>query len=224
MGLSPLNDYMDEIGDSPAALLTHWKKIRELIVQEHQHVAKDPEQKACILRMRHALMDLVENNEVAPEDLEKFRKARRDEYNMLLISEALRPDGLVEPDSLLAVTQREVAAGRMHADDELHRLALEGYATIGRAPDAPTPREIPTPRKTPTNLWKAALYGAIFMVALHSISYAASGAHLVPGDYFLPTTAEQAANFVGYIGFGAMLFTGVAWIGNTRGGKHRKTR
>jgi uncharacterized membrane protein YebE (DUF533 family) len=49
-----------------------------------------------------------------PENAEKFRETRRQDYNLLLINEAVagRTDGHVDPVELRAITQRDVAASR----------------------------------------------------------------------------------------------------------------
>jgi hypothetical protein len=53
-------------------------------------------------------------------------------YNLLLIKEATigRTDGNIPPDKLAAITRREVAAGRMSPDDDLHKLAVAGDTVL----------------------------------------------------------------------------------------------
>jgi hypothetical protein len=55
------------------------------------------------------------------------------DYHTLLIVEAVvgRTDGLVDPIKMAEITGREVIAGRMIADDEVHKLALAGAEVMG---------------------------------------------------------------------------------------------
>jgi len=100
------------------------RDIRNQIIKE-QKVATTPEERIALLRLHMAVMDSVERNG-GVTNIKEFRKARHQEFALLLISEAMigATDGNIDPDKLLAVTAREVAAGRLSADDELHKLAL----------------------------------------------------------------------------------------------------
>lgn len=65
--------------------------------------------------------------QINPADLEEIRKARDQEYILLLIREAMigQTDENLDPFKMLAITTREVRAGRMREDDELHKLSVE---------------------------------------------------------------------------------------------------
>ena len=71
-----------------------------------------------------ALLAAVERMKVAP-DLEYFRKIFWGDYNHLLISESTNGK-YIDPEKFVAVTQREIAAGRMTEADEMRALALRG--------------------------------------------------------------------------------------------------
>jgi hypothetical protein len=75
-------------------------------------------------------------------------------YNLLLFREAMigRTDGLIDPTVMARITAREVAAGRMTPDDEMHTLSVAGAEVLGKLPvqkpisvDAP-----PTPTAHPS--------------------------------------------------------------------------
>jgi hypothetical protein len=59
------------------------------------------------------------------KDMEEFKKLRRQDYNRLLISESTDGEHIV-PAKLLAVTQREIEAGHIDEEYEMHKLALMG--------------------------------------------------------------------------------------------------
>ena len=74
-------------------------------------------------------MDQVERSGTIT-DMTKFTKLRQQDYNLFLISEAADEAGNIVPESMLAVTEREIAAGRMTETDEPHRLARAGIMTL----------------------------------------------------------------------------------------------
>lgn len=47
----------------------------------------------------------------APEDLAKIKELRQREYRSMLLQEAVRPDGLIEPQKMEEIIRREVEAG-----------------------------------------------------------------------------------------------------------------
>jgi hypothetical protein len=97
-------------------------KWREEITRAHKAATTEAERVLC-LGMFKLLADTVEAR-LRPEALPDWRKVRSQYYNLLLIQEAIigRTDGLIPPDKMAAITRREVAAGRMSPDDEMHKL------------------------------------------------------------------------------------------------------
>src|SRR5262249_24188308 len=95
-----------------------------LLIEEHA-----TNQLACLSESTPAmLMDSVERQaKFSGEDRAEFKKLRSQEYNLLLIREAMigRTDGLLDPMVMKRITAREVAAGRMTPDDELHTTSVE---------------------------------------------------------------------------------------------------
>lgn len=88
--------------------------------------ATTTEDRVILLSVHKTLMDAVERNCVAPDKLAEFRTLRMQDYRLLLISEAIigRTDGMIDPVKIVAISQREVNAGRLPSDDELHTLAV----------------------------------------------------------------------------------------------------
>ena len=96
--------------------------------------ASTSEQRGALLAIFHSMMNIVEKNLIAPHDLEKFRKARDQDYCLLLAKECTE-DANVRPDLLEQATRREVEAGRMPQDHQLRQLALIGRTmTQGETP------------------------------------------------------------------------------------------
>jgi len=115
---------LQELLDAPGAPFTNTEEILAQIRDEFGS-AKTEEMRVILLGLFKTVMDIVERG-TAPENLEQFKTSRRHFYNGLLISEAFVGEEDVSPEILDAVTQREVAAGRMAPDDELRELAQVG--------------------------------------------------------------------------------------------------
>jgi hypothetical protein len=113
-------------------------RIRNDIHEEHERATTTADREA-LLSIFKRVMDEAEP-QIRAEDLEEFRKVRRQDYNLLLVREAVIGDdsGLINPQRLAAITRREVDAGRMSPDDELHKLAVPGATVL-------TPRPPPSP-------------------------------------------------------------------------------
>ncbi len=81
-------------------------------------------------------MDHVEQH-IQPEDLEEFKNFRREDYNLLLIKEAMigNDTDILDTHVMAAITSREVAAGRMSPDNELHKIAVAGSFILGSRPE-----------------------------------------------------------------------------------------
>jgi hypothetical protein len=78
------------------------------------------------------------------------------------------------------------------------------------------------PRKKPVSLWKAALYGAGFMVVVRLLGWANLRHRHLPGQFLFPSTPDQAVEFVAYLMFGVLLFVSVASISNWWLGRRSK--
>jgi hypothetical protein len=110
-----------------------WRKMRDQIHEAHE-MARSTADRVLCLNLHKTVMDAVERQQlVEPHNLDEFRKARRQDYNLLLIKEVMigRTDGNVDPVRMAEITRREVAAGRMAADDEMHEIAVAGAAVLG---------------------------------------------------------------------------------------------
>ena len=103
-----------------------WRSIRDEIHAEHDRAATTKDRET-LLSVHKAVMDLVERNMPQGDDLEKFRTLRSQDYNLLLIKEAMIGDtsGIINQERMAEITSREVAAGRMSPHDELHKLAVK---------------------------------------------------------------------------------------------------
>jgi hypothetical protein len=119
------------------------KKWREEITLAHELATTEAERVLC-LQLFKAVADAVER-QLGPEALPDWRKVRSQYYNLLLIKEAMigRTDGNIRPDKLAAITRREVAAGRMSPDDEMHTLAVAGDTILPLPPVSARARWMP---------------------------------------------------------------------------------
>ena len=139
-GMSKAEKLADRlIREAQSGFKLNWRQAREDIHEAHDAADTEPVRVLCV-SMHKTIMDAVEREGLVEEHmLADFREARRQDYNFLLIKEAMigRTDGNVLPDKLAAITRREVAAGRMSADDELHKLAVAGDMVL------PPPRREP---------------------------------------------------------------------------------
>jgi hypothetical protein len=112
-----------------------WRPWREEILAEH-HAATTASDRVLCLQLMNALMGAIERNNIEPQNLDAFRKSRREQYCAMLIQEAIigRTDGNVDPVVMASITSREVRDGRMMADDEFHQLAVSGAKELGPIP------------------------------------------------------------------------------------------
>jgi hypothetical protein len=111
-----------------AASTLDWRATRDEIHELHKQ-ATTSEERGALLAIYKAVMDLAERSATI-SDIDKFREARQSDYNLFLIREAADEAGNIVPETLLAVTEREIAAGRMAKDDDMRRLALVGHQFI----------------------------------------------------------------------------------------------
>lgn len=118
-----------EMTESPAEALLNWREVVEEINIELTTNLKNNEsieRREALFQMLKSLMDMVEKT-IAPQDLEKFREARGQQYHSFLIQEALVGVNVCA-ETLLAVTSREIAAGRMTEENSIRKIAVDGYA------------------------------------------------------------------------------------------------
>lgn len=111
----------------------HLPEIRADIHAEFKRATTD-EERGDILAIHKTVMDQVERH-IGPADIAAFRKARTEDYNLLLISESVVGEN-VSPQLLERATRREVAAGRMSANNDLRQLAVAGDTILTPAPRA----------------------------------------------------------------------------------------
>jgi hypothetical protein len=116
-------------------ILSDWRGCREDI-HDHFDTASTSEQRGAVLAIFHAMMNIVEKNLIASDDLEKFRKARDQDYCLFIVKECTE-DGNVRPDLLEQATRREVEAGRMPQDHQLRHLAITAGMTMAQG-ETPT--------------------------------------------------------------------------------------
>ena len=113
----------------------HLAEIRSDIHPEFKYATTD-EERGVILAIHKTVMDHAERH-IGPADIAAFRKVRTEDYNLLLISESLVGEN-VSPELLERATRREVAAGRMSADNDLRQLAVAGDTILTHTPRAPS--------------------------------------------------------------------------------------
>jgi hypothetical protein len=124
---SRADELLSRISKLAQAHIDDWRPLKEEILEVHEAPLSERERVLCLTMMK-ALMDAVEHQCIEPENLQKFRETRRQEYHQMLVKEALmgRTDGIVDPVVMASITFREVRDGRMASDDEFHELAVSG--------------------------------------------------------------------------------------------------
>jgi hypothetical protein len=111
------------------------KSYRDEIVELNRTAQTDEEQ-VVLLFAFNALMDQVaERDLVDATSLEQLRRVREADYKSMLSVQAMLGDR-IDPDRLQYVTRREVAAGRLAADDKFRKLAVDGATALGNSPHA----------------------------------------------------------------------------------------
>jgi hypothetical protein len=107
----------------------YWRERFQLLFREEL----DPGSRQALLGCYSTMLDLAERSLISQGgDAEAFRNARKADWNMLCIQEALQRSetDLFSPDDLNEIAQREVAAGRMQESD-FTRLAVDGADVLG---------------------------------------------------------------------------------------------
>jgi hypothetical protein len=106
------------------------RAYRDEIVALNPSARTDEEQTALLFAF-DSVMNRVEVDElIAPESFADFRNVRKADYLMMLNVQAMDGDS-IHPVRLDEITRREVAAGRLAADDEFRQLALAGGSVLG---------------------------------------------------------------------------------------------
>jgi TPR repeat protein len=109
-------------------------EIRDKIFEEFDASASS-DQRSALLATFKATMDIAESHLAKNGDeqqLAAFREARADDYTRLLVKESTvdgTTDGTVSPEMLMAVTNREITAGRLTADDPIRQVAVKAAAS-----------------------------------------------------------------------------------------------
>ncbi|QNP46068.1 hypothetical protein H9L14_01995 [Sphingomonas sediminicola] len=115
----PTNEPVDLIG------------FKDQIVFLHGDVDNEAD-RVTLIEIYLSLMELAERQFIAQgADPTEIRNLKNAEHKFFCIKEATIGEN-VDPDLLLQVTQREVDAGRLPADDGLYQHAKDGAAVFGR--------------------------------------------------------------------------------------------
>ncbi len=107
-----------------------WSQARKEIIDDFDRALTAPEREA-LLGLYKCLMDAVEQT-IDPASLDKFKTTRAQDHRVFLIKEATIGSASehLNMAKLAAITTREVNAGRLSADDGLHKLAVSGDAVL----------------------------------------------------------------------------------------------
>lgn len=103
-------DLIEKINNMGSESL-NWQQIHDEIINQHEQ-AKTLEERVEILELHTKFMDTIESQLSDAANLEKFRNARTQEYNMLITRECTI-GGSICIETLYDLTQRELEAGRM---------------------------------------------------------------------------------------------------------------
>ena len=186
-----------------------WDRTREEIVAEHRSATTTADRVLC-LGLYKSIMDAVERNNIGPTEMAKFQELRQQEYNLLLINEAMieKTDGILDPVVMKVITDREVAAGRMVENDDLRKLTAAYVAVT-------TPKD--TPKKSGglmNSQTKAVSVAILAGLPISLLLVAASGAEggLSPIDPYNIFNPEVIGHWVGRIGFIPLIFVVIVLI------------
>jgi hypothetical protein len=150
------------------APLFNWREINKAVSDEFGELArrKDSEFDRTITTDHYvalhvvfkSTMDIAETT-IGPEDMDKFREARRQQYNLFIWQEARVGDSVCV-ETLDAITLREIMADRMTPDHKFRETAKMGMAAphltrdellaIKEAKESSEPH----PPRAPQNLWQ----------------------------------------------------------------------
>jgi hypothetical protein len=116
-----MNHLLLDLTETPMSILQNWRQIIAEIESEFNR-ATITDYRVALLSLFTVTMDIAETH-MAPEALGRFKEDRLKYYRSFLVQEA-RVGQHICTQTLDEVTQREVAAGRMDADDELRKTAV----------------------------------------------------------------------------------------------------
>lgn len=127
------------------APLTTWREIIGEIDTEFSST-ESAERRSALLALFKSTMDFVEAR-LPSENVDAFRDARTKHYKIFIAQECT-VNGHICVETLDEITRREIAAGRMTADDRLRQIAEQGMAEphLSRAELLQMPPETFAPR------------------------------------------------------------------------------
>jgi hypothetical protein len=126
-----VSELLERLAAHPAGTPLDWRKIREEIHAEHEHATTTAD-RVTLLAIHKAIMDNAERS-IAPEYMERFKEARRQDYCLLIARETVVGEN-VDPHKLDEITRREVEAGRMAPDDNLREIGMIGARFLPPVP------------------------------------------------------------------------------------------
>jgi hypothetical protein len=106
----------------------NWREFQQEIARLHKE-ARTQEEYVTVLEAHRNLMAVAEHCFPADQCAE-IRKIGEAEYKLFLNVEAMEGD-MINPVMLDRITAREVAAGRMYAEEAFRKLAEAGGAVLG---------------------------------------------------------------------------------------------
>lgn len=132
VGVPLLFRLMNEVGapfhnlrDINKEISNEWDRLF-LEIKNETDMSKTEERRDSLLQTFKVVMDAAEST-VAPDDLEIIRTAREKQYKLFIYQEAMVGEDVCV-DTLYAVTQREIDAGRMSLDHSCRRIAEDAIA------------------------------------------------------------------------------------------------
>jgi hypothetical protein len=113
-----------------------WLSLRDAIITNFREAKSIAEREKCLADHQHVLGEVAtakERQGIERAQIERLRIATREEYRLMLLDECRRiqptafsDNNYVDPQTLSALTTREVSAGRMSRTDDFHLHALSG--------------------------------------------------------------------------------------------------
>jgi hypothetical protein len=133
------SELLEELQATPPDQPLDWPSISERIAAEFTK-ATSSEERGEVLAIRAAAMEhVVQQLQLSGDHLEKFIDVGELEYKRLIVQETM-VGSATSFDLMLAVTDREIAAGRMSEDYALREIAKEEYAATHPTEVAPPPK------------------------------------------------------------------------------------
>lgn len=109
-----------------------WREFQQEIARLHKK-ARTQEEYVALLEAHRNLMAVAEHC-FDPDKCAEIRRIGEAEYKLFLNVEAMEGDQ-INPVMLDRVTAREVAAGRMYAEEDFRKLAEAGGSVLGDGAD-----------------------------------------------------------------------------------------